>query len=521
MTLAGWKERTGRNGEVPARAITQFTVISALRFGDALAIQDLFLHLRTVLLPLARGIPESREADDVITTFLDDFFLQLPAVNPTVPDVTSYVVAGFRNHLRNVARDETTRHSAYERAASESRSTSENVIPECHSAYSIASANGNVSKGDPPGALTSKLAHHLASENALGNPVVKSRKISGGSWAVDRSYIWDGDQLLLELDASGNRKADYIYYPDTVDQPAMQTIGATSVTATREHRMDASGNVTGTVDGVALSQEVAYDAWGTPTTTGNTDNKLLWKGLIWEGDDVSLYFVRNRWYDPEIGRFVSEDPIGHSGGENLYTFGENDPVNASDPSGMMRCEDYWFVSYNSATRIINGIIDFAGIVCSDVDDLGGGGGGRGPGTPKPKPPSCNDGYRDISDVERNTMLDAARSQIGTLYFRNGGAKSSPSKGFDCSGLIMYCAKSAHIPYTYLETSGMGLPSMRALQAGEQMQPGDIMLFSGHVGLYDPGPNRKGELLSATSHGVRYELPKFWSGLTVMRMRVKC
>jgi uncharacterized protein RhaS with RHS repeats len=49
--------------------------------------------------------------------------------------------------------------------------------------------------------------------------------------------------------------------------------------------------------------------------------------------------VRNRWYAPVIGRFLSEDPIGHARGENLYTFGANDPVNASDPSGTVQLSD--------------------------------------------------------------------------------------------------------------------------------------------------------------------------------------
>jgi RHS repeat-associated protein len=175
--------------------------------------------------------------------------------------------------------------------------------------------------------------------NAFGKPVIKYRKIVGGSWSVDSYFIWDGEQLLLDLDASGHRISDYAYFPGTIDTPAAQTIGATSVTAIRDFQFDASGNVIGTVDGVHKSQVITYDstAWGVPTIAGNGDNRLMWKALMWEGDAVSLYFNRNRWYDPYLGRFMSEDPIGHAGGKNLYAFGGNDPVNASDPSGMVQC----------------------------------------------------------------------------------------------------------------------------------------------------------------------------------------
>ena len=44
--------------------------------------------------------------------------------------------------------------------------------------------------------------------------------------------------------------------------------------------------------------------------------------------------MRNRWYEPYSGRFLSEDPIGLDGGMNPSVFARNDPVNLSDPSGL-------------------------------------------------------------------------------------------------------------------------------------------------------------------------------------------
>ena len=47
-----------------------------------------------------------------------------------------------------------------------------------------------------------------------------------------------------------------------------------------------------------------------------------------------MYYYRNRWYDPEIGRFISEDPIGFAGGDvNLYGYVWNSPYNFTDPFG--------------------------------------------------------------------------------------------------------------------------------------------------------------------------------------------
>ena len=49
---------------------------------------------------------------------------------------------------------------------------------------------------------------------------------------------------------------------------------------------------------------------------------------------TGLYNYRARWYDAEMGRFMSQDPAGFSAGDaNLYRYTGNDPVNSTDPTG--------------------------------------------------------------------------------------------------------------------------------------------------------------------------------------------
>jgi len=47
-----------------------------------------------------------------------------------------------------------------------------------------------------------------------------------------------------------------------------------------------------------------------------------------------FYYMRARYYDPEVGRFISEDPIGFEGGINLYAYGSNNPLLLIDPLGL-------------------------------------------------------------------------------------------------------------------------------------------------------------------------------------------
>jgi RHS repeat-associated protein len=50
-------------------------------------------------------------------------------------------------------------------------------------------------------------------------------------------------------------------------------------------------------------------------------------------------YLRNRWYDPQTGRFLSQDPIGLAGGVNLYAYAGNNPASFSDPFGL--CPPEW------------------------------------------------------------------------------------------------------------------------------------------------------------------------------------
>ncbi len=85
---------------------------------------------------------------------------------------------------------------------------------------------------------------------------------------------------------------------------------------------DSSGNV---------SSSASYDSFG--NSTNNLSTRYQYTGR--EKDEFTgLYFYRARWYDGNLGRFISEDPIGFTGGDiNLYGYVRNNPLNFIDPKG--------------------------------------------------------------------------------------------------------------------------------------------------------------------------------------------
>jgi RHS repeat-associated protein len=210
--------------------------------------------------------------------------------------------------------------------------------------------------------------------NAFGKPV---REWDGlySDRHIAKYLLWDGDALAAELDANGQRQVDYAYLPGTIDHPVAHTLGSTSPTTVRYHEVDALGNVIGTSQSGAVSQTNSYDAWGTVTYGGNIDQHLDWKGLYWNSDYTGLYYVRNRWYDPEGGRFVNEDPAGFAGGPNVYAYAGNDPINGRDPSGLDAYLDcYYTPGYAETTA--TGTITYAGYwTCSGGGGEDGGGAG--------------------------------------------------------------------------------------------------------------------------------------------------
>src|SRR5271170_6280916 len=93
---------------------------------------------------------------------------------------------------------------------------------------------------------------------------------------------------------------------------------------------DLSGNVAGTY---------TYDPYGNTTIPGEDPAQFQYLGRENDNDDAmanpnGIYYLRNRYYSPGLGRFLSRDPSGIAGGVNLYAYASDDPTDFADPSGL-------------------------------------------------------------------------------------------------------------------------------------------------------------------------------------------
>jgi RHS repeat-associated protein len=188
----------------------------------------------------------------------------------------------------------------------------------------------------------------LAALKVVGGDSLDFRYDAGGrlvrkdvNGAAQAYFLWQGDNLLAELTGTATGKvAEYSYYPG-LDNPHAVITGTTPHFA----HVDGIGNVIALTDSAQnVKRDYDFDAWG--GLRGGTDYKPFsgadrarFKGALWLGPQVDVYFMRARWYEPKSGRFLSEDPVGLEGGINPYAFAGSDPVNASDPTGLEVCVD--------------------------------------------------------------------------------------------------------------------------------------------------------------------------------------
>jgi RHS repeat-associated protein len=151
--------------------------------------------------------------------------------------------------------------------------------------------------------------------------------------------VWDGWDLVQEYHMSGSNAvedASYLYGPTGLVK---------NLKTNNYYYQDGSGSTSHLADSSGhLLEWYRYDLQGTPFFYNASDTQLstssysvrhLFTGQQWSSD-LGLYDLRNRFYSPDIGRFLQPDPIGFNGDPtNLYRYCTNNPLKWRDPSGLL------------------------------------------------------------------------------------------------------------------------------------------------------------------------------------------
>jgi len=83
-----------------------------------------------------------------------------------------------------------------------------------------------------------------------------------------------------------------------------------------------------------IVSHLEYDAFGKLLNATGDKPLFRYTGKMFD-EAAGLQWNINRWYDANVGRWISEDPIGFEGeDDNLYRYGSNDFVNAFDYNGL-------------------------------------------------------------------------------------------------------------------------------------------------------------------------------------------
>ena len=198
-------------------------------------------------------------------------------------------------------------------------------------------ANGNT-LGDGSKTYTWDVENRLTSVTVPGTGTTTfrydpfGRRIQKSGPLGTTNFLYDGISMVEEVDSAGNLLARYTYGQD-VDQPFAEVRSGT----TSYYQHDALNSVTSLTNPVgALANTYTYDSFGKlSASTGTLTNPFQYTGREFD-QETGIYFYRMRYFDQNVGRFLSEDPTGFHAGVNFYSYVANDPVRFVDPLGLQR-----------------------------------------------------------------------------------------------------------------------------------------------------------------------------------------
>jgi RHS repeat-associated protein len=169
------------------------------------------------------------------------------------------------------------------------------------------------------------------------------RRISKETDGVTTRFYWDGDALLG--DVTGDDTREWVYYPGSFEPLVMIRNEEFYL-----YHNDPNGCPTRLLDESGKVVWAArYDALGKvkKLLVDEVEQPLRLQGQYFDRE-TGLYYNRFRYYEPHIGSFISQDPLGLAAGENVYGFGPNTQT-WIDPLGLCKKGPQTWNEFQKAT----------------------------------------------------------------------------------------------------------------------------------------------------------------------------
>ena len=172
----------------------------------------------------------------------------------------------------------------------------------------------------------------------MGRRIFK-KVYSGETLEKHLRFVYDGYKLIEERDALNSNALvrRYVWQPESLDRDVPLTVYDASAEKTYYYHTDANKNVTELSDeNGEVVAHYEYSPFGSLTkTTGAyaTSNPFRFSSEYFD-EETGLVYYNYRYYNPELGRWISRDPIEEQGGYNLYGMIGNNPLYGWDELGF-------------------------------------------------------------------------------------------------------------------------------------------------------------------------------------------
>lgn len=162
---------------------------------------------------------------------------------------------------------------------------------------------------------------------------VFDRRIVQSINGIFTTFTYDGDNSWADFDSAGNVISRYLHGEGLDDLLARHR----PTEGTSWYLTDRLGSVRdlANADGTSIISHIEYDSYGNIRATSGSfyTERYAYTGREFDAA-TGLYYYRARYYDANVGRFITQDPISfNSGDANLYRYVINSPLNYVDPFG--------------------------------------------------------------------------------------------------------------------------------------------------------------------------------------------